>query len=56
LLPSDLYWAGSIGDGPVHGPGQDFFRVQYTEVALALEGGQLRFVFPEYLGTTGSIR
>jgi len=32
------------------------FRVQYTEVALMrLEGGQLRFVFPEYLRTTGSI-
>jgi GAF domain-containing protein len=32
------------------------FRVQYTEVAmLRLEGGQLRFVFPEYLRTTGSI-
>src|SRR6202051_3304009 len=32
------------------------FRVQYTEVALLrLEGGQLRFVFPEYLRTTGSI-
>jgi len=32
------------------------FRVQYTEVALLrLEGGLLRFVFPEYLRTTGSI-
>src|SRR5579862_8332728 len=30
------------------------FRVQYTEVALLrLEGGLLRFVFPEYLRTTG---
>ncbi len=32
------------------------FRVQYTEVALLrLEGGLLRFIFPEYLRTTGSI-
>jgi GAF domain-containing protein len=32
------------------------FRVQYTEVAmLRLEGGLLRFVFPEYLRTTGAI-
>ena len=32
------------------------FRVQYTEVALLrLEGGSLRFVFPEHLRTTGSI-
>ena len=30
------------------------FRVQYTEVALLrLEGGLLRFIFPEYLRTTG---
>ena len=32
------------------------FRVQYTEVALLrLEGGLLRFIFPEHLRTTGSI-
>lgn len=32
------------------------FQVQYTEVALLrLESGQLRFVFPEHLRTTGSI-
>jgi GAF domain-containing protein len=32
------------------------FRVQYTEVAmLRLEGGLLRFIFPEYLRTTGAI-
>src|SRR5580692_1506424 len=32
------------------------FRVQYTEVALLrLEGGLLRFVFPEYLRITGAI-
>jgi hypothetical protein len=32
------------------------FRVQYTEVALLrLEGGLLRFVFPEHLRTTGAI-
>src|ERR1700690_798996 len=32
------------------------FRVQYTEVALLrLDGGLLRFVFPEYLRTSGAI-
>jgi len=32
------------------------FKVQYTEVALLrLEGGLLRFVFPEHLRTTGAI-
>jgi GAF domain-containing protein len=32
------------------------FQVQYNEVALLrLEAGQLRFVFPEHLRTTGSI-
>jgi GAF domain-containing protein len=32
------------------------FRVQFTEVALLrLEAGLLRFVFPEYLRTTGAI-
>jgi hypothetical protein len=32
------------------------FRVQYSEVALLrLEGGLLRFVFPEHLRTTGAI-
>ncbi len=32
------------------------FRVQYTEVGLLrLEGGLLRFVFPEHLRTTGAI-
>jgi GAF domain-containing protein len=32
------------------------FRVQYNEVALLrLEGGLLRFVFPEHLRTTGAI-
>ena len=32
------------------------FRVQYTEVALLrLEGGLLRFIFPEHLRTTGAI-
>ena len=32
------------------------FRVQYNEVALLrLDAGQLRFVFPEHLRTTGSI-
>jgi GAF domain-containing protein len=32
------------------------FRVQYDEVALLrLEGGLLRFIFPEHLRTTGAI-
>jgi len=32
------------------------FRVQYTEVALMrLEGGLLRFLFPEHLRTSGAI-
>lgn len=32
------------------------FRVQYNEVALLrLQGGQLCFIFPEHLRTTGSI-
>jgi len=32
------------------------FRVQYTEVALLrLEGGLLRFIFPEHLRTSGAI-
>jgi GAF domain-containing protein len=32
------------------------FHVQYTEVALLrLEGGLLRFIFPEHLRTTGAI-
>src|SRR5437763_420256 len=32
------------------------FQVQYNEVALLrLEGGLLRFVFPEHLRTTGAI-
>jgi len=32
------------------------FHVQYTEVAmLRLEGGLLRFIFPEHLRTTGAI-
>jgi GAF domain-containing protein len=32
------------------------FRVQYAEVALLrLEGGLLKFVFPEHLRTTGAI-
>lgn len=32
------------------------FKVQYTEVALLrLEGGLLRFIFPEHLRTTGAI-
>ena len=34
----------------------EIFRVQHSEVALLrLEGGLLRFIFPEYLRTTGAI-
>src|SRR5579863_2088182 len=52
--------------GPVLGPGvtaldlclvlAKIFRVQSTEVALLrLEGGLLRFIYPEHLRTTGAI-
>jgi GAF domain-containing protein len=61
VLPEHLLPVGSV-----LGPGVSaldlcmvlakIFRVQYTEVALLrLEGGLLRFVFPEYLRTTGAI-
>jgi len=61
VLPEHL-----IPVGTVLGPGvtaldlcmvlAKIFRVQYNEVALLrLEGGQLRFIFPEHLRTTGSI-
>ena len=61
VLPEHLVPVGSV-----LGPGVSamdlcmvlakIFRVQYTEVALLrLEGGLLRFVFPEYLRTTGAI-
>lgn len=61
VLPEHLLPLGSV-----LGPGVSaldlcmvlakIFRVQYTEVALMrLEKGLLRFVFPEYLRTTGAI-
>ncbi|HUA15521.1 MAG TPA: GAF domain-containing protein [Verrucomicrobiae bacterium] len=61
VLPEHLLPLGSV-----LGPGvtaldlcmvlAKIFRVQYTEVALLrLEKGLLRFVFPEYLRTTGAI-
>jgi hypothetical protein len=61
VLPEHLIPLGSV-----LGPGVSaldlcmvlakIFRVQYTEVALMrLEKGLLRFVFPEYLRTTGAI-
>ena len=61
VLPEHLLPLGSV-----LGPGVSamdlcmvlakIFRVQYTEVALLrLEGELLRFIFPEYLRTTGAI-
>jgi GAF domain-containing protein len=61
VLPEHLLPLGSV-----LGPGvtaldlcmvlAKIFHVQYTEVALLrLEGGLLRFIFPEHLRTTGAI-
>jgi GAF domain-containing protein len=61
VLPEHL-----IPVGAVLGPGVSamdlcmvlakIFRVQYTEVALLrLEGGLLRFIFPDHLRTSGAI-
>lgn len=61
VLPEHLLPVGSV-----LGPGvtaldlcmvlAKIFRVQYNEVALLrLEGGLLRFVFPDHLRTTGAI-
>ncbi len=61
VLPEHLLPLGSV-----LGPGvtaldlcmvlAKIFKVQYTEVALLrLEGGLLRFIFPEHLRTTGAI-
>lgn len=61
VLPENLLPLESVlGEGV---PAQDLcmvlakiFQVQNTEVALLrLEGGLLRFVFPEYLRTSGAI-
>jgi len=61
VLPEHLLPLGSV-----LGPGVSamdlcmvlakIFKVQYTEVALLrLDGGLLRFIFPEHLRTTGAI-
>src|ERR1700758_1450880 len=61
VLPEHLLPLGSVlGDGvsalDVCTVLAKIFLVQYTEVALLrLEGGLLRFVFPEHLRTTGAI-
>ncbi|HZQ93651.1 MAG TPA: GAF domain-containing protein [Candidatus Sulfotelmatobacter sp.] len=61
VLPEHLLPVGSVlGEGvsPMHlcSVLAKIFRVQETEVALLrLDGGLLRFVFPEHLRTTGSI-
>ncbi len=61
ILPENLLPLGSVlGEGVTP---QDIsmvlakvFHVQYAEVALLrLEGGLLKFVFPEHLRTTGAI-
>ncbi|MGA7909361.1 MAG: hypothetical protein WCA16_18285 [Candidatus Sulfotelmatobacter sp.] len=61
ILPENLLPLGSVlGQGvtplDVSMVLAKVFRVQYTEVALLrLEGGLLRFIFPEHLRTTGAI-
>src|SRR5258708_3190422 len=61
ILPENLMPLGSVlseGISPmdVSKVLTKVFRVQHTEVALLkLEGGLLKFVFPEYLRTTGAI-
>jgi hypothetical protein len=61
ILPENLLPLGSIlGEGispiEVSKVLAKVFHVAHTEVALLkLEGGLLRFVFPEYLRTTGAI-
>src|SRR6202041_2582700 len=61
ILPENLLPLGSVlGEGVTP---QDIsmvlakvFKVQYAEVALLrLEGGLLKFLFPEHLRTTGAI-
>lgn len=61
VLPEHLLPLGSVLGGGVSALDlcmvlAKIFRVQYTEVALLrLEGGLLRFIFPEHLRTTGAI-
>src|SRR5271155_5383145 len=61
ILPENLLPLGSVlGEGvtplDVSMVLAKVFKVQYAEVALLrLEGGLLKFVFPEHLRTTGAI-
>src|SRR5271157_729262 len=61
ILPENLLPLGSmLGEGvtplDVSMLLAKVFRVQYAEVALLrLEGGLLKFIFPEHLRTTGAI-
>src|SRR5580692_2877010 len=61
ILPDNLLPLGSVlGEGvtplEVSMVLAKVFKVQYAEVAmLRLEGGLLKFIFPEYLRTTGAI-
>ena len=61
ILPENLLPLGSVlGEGvtplDVSMVLAKVFKVQYAEVALLrLEGGLLKFIFPEHLRTTGAI-
>src|SRR5271157_396057 len=61
ILPENLLSLGSVlGEGvtpmDVSMVLAKVFKVQYAEVALLrLEGGLLKFIFPEHLRTTGAI-
>src|SRR5580698_4594321 len=61
ILPENLLPLGSVlGEGvtplDVSMVLAKVFHVQYAEVAmLRLEGGLLKFIFPEHLRTTGAI-
>jgi hypothetical protein len=61
ILPDNLLPLGSVlGEGvtplDVSMVLAQVFKVQYAEVALLrLEGGLLKFIFPEHLRTTGAI-
>src|SRR6202051_1757457 len=56
LLPLGAILSEGISPSEVSKVLAKVFRVAHTEVALLkLEGGLLRFVFPEYLRTTGAI-
>ena len=56
LLPLESILGEGISPQDVSKVLAKVFRVAHTEVALLkLEGGLLKFVFPEYLRTTGAI-